>query len=100
MVGKPLRCCLCRIEELEDAQLGFAQELTNKEIEIEELESNLQKDRHRIALLEKENTQRGARMQIMWEWMSYKDWMYFVQEYPDAKNWFDADGVPAREGRE
>ena len=53
-------------------------------------------------------SQRGARMQIMREWLASqafviprKDWMdywdQFVAYCPEAAGWFDADGVPVRE---
>ena len=50
----------------------------------------------RIAELERLATQRGARMQIMANWMyQMKLWPNFLLEYPDAgRDWFDADGVP------
>ena len=43
--------------------------------------------------------QRGARMQIMREWMMYPDqpsdgWDWFVAANPSASRWFDKDGVP------
>jgi hypothetical protein len=48
-------------------------------------------------------TQRGARMQIMHDWMTNPtdsglstEWEYFLDERPDAEAWFDADGVPVR----
>ncbi len=50
-------------------------------------------------------TQRGARMQIMREWMqqySYEKsnffdnscWHDFMKAHPEAADWFDEDGVP------
>lgn len=64
----------------------------------------------RIEELEKESTQRGARMQIMMEWMSHTDmtdpdvtdafsWVAdaFTFSYPESKDWFDSHGVPVRE---
>ena len=46
-------------------------------------------------------TQRGARMQIMRDWMDSKlgigpptEWWYFIEERPEAAKRFDADGVP------
>jgi hypothetical protein len=51
-------------------------------------------------------SQRGARMQIMREWMLgiyYRPthvWDEFLREYREAENWFDDAGVPVREGRE
>lgn len=62
----------------------------------------------RAEAAEKENerlrkccTQRGARMQIMREWMEQQtglggpgEWWYFCEERPAAADWFDKDGVP------
>jgi hypothetical protein len=47
-------------------------------------------------------TQRGARMQIMREWLGSDrrvsgpptEWWYFCAERPEAIKWFDDDGVP------
>jgi len=43
-------------------------------------------------------TQRGARMQIVYEFLNRKtglggpvEWWYFVEEHPEAKDWFDED---------
>jgi len=53
---------------------------------------------------ERQAAQRGARMQIMMEWMDgnmpkWKDtlWRDFLRNYPEANDWFDEDGVPVRE---
>ena len=48
--------------------------------------------------------QRGARMQIMYEYFvtnakEFSDEWYWLQlDYPDAVNWFDDDGVPVDAG--
>lgn len=43
------------------------------------------------------STQRGARMQIMSKWMKRDtSWSEFISDYPEAREWFDADGVPVR----
>jgi predicted nuclease with TOPRIM domain len=51
-----------------------------------------------IEQLRKKATQRGARMQIMREWMATRAgmrvWASFCLEHPEAADWFDADGVP------
>jgi hypothetical protein len=44
-------------------------------------------------------TQRGARMQIMRDWLAYPSqpsdgWERFVTANPSAGQWFDSDGVP------
>ena len=52
----------------------------------------------RIEELEKESTQRGARMQIMREYMTSGEWKLFLDAHPEAADWFDDDGVPVREG--
>lgn len=51
--------------------------------------------------LRKLASQRGARMQIIRDWMLLPrgigpptEWEYFVEERPDAKAWFDDEGVP------
>ena len=53
----------------------------------------------RIEELEKLATQRGARMQIMREFIVHRDMWdgYFNYLHDDADSWFDADGVPVRE---
>ena len=73
--------------------LGVKQELAEARAEIERL-------RQQVA-------QRGARMQVMREWMTQaerEDWSmiistdrlyeWFLYAYPEAADWFDADGVP------
>jgi predicted RNase H-like nuclease (RuvC/YqgF family) len=51
-----------------------------------------------IEQLRKKAGQRGARMQIMREWIAMRAgirvWASFCLEHPEAANWFDADGVP------
>lgn len=52
----------------------------------------------RIEKLERLSTQRGARMQIMREWMvRHYIWDPLLRENIEASDWFDADGVPVRE---
>ena len=57
----------------------------------------------RIKRLEQESTQRGARLQIMREWMvdtlwdGHSTWHRLLQERPGVIDWFDFDGVPVRE---
>ena len=55
---------------------------------------------------EKLATQCGARMQIMREWMLAQErsgytsvWQQFLRRNYEADDWFDEDGVPAREGK-
>lgn len=38
--------------------------------------------------------QRGARLEILKEWMSIREWAEFITENPEAEDWFDEDGVP------
>ena len=58
-----------------------------------------------IEALRKKAGQRGARMQLMREWMNghgglrvgggaWKGWDSFVFHRPEAADWFDEDGVP------
>ena len=51
-------------------------------------------------------SERGARMQIMREWMQQtfyqhppyrKLWRWFQHDHSEAADWFDEDGVPVRE---
>lgn len=70
-----------------------------------EVANECHKLRAQVEALSKCCTQRGARMQIMREWMDSNrgigpptEWWYFVEERPEAAKWFDADGVPVREG--
>lgn len=55
--------------------------------------------KHEVNALRNQLAQRGAKMQIMYEWINrhpqwepWTAWNAFVNEYPDAKNWFDANG--------
>lgn len=70
------------------------------------LVSERDKAEQRIEALERESTQRGARMQIMRDWMEETPerlwgdlWQMFLGEHPnsDYQDWFDADGVPVKE---
>lgn len=46
--------------------------------------------------------QRGARMQLLREWMAARGgskqtlWWHYCDQNPEAKKWFDKDGVPCR----
>jgi hypothetical protein len=58
----------------------------------------------RIEELEKLASQRGARMQIMRDWMVEQEaegyvsvWHKFLRRRLYAEDWFDGDGVPVRE---
>jgi hypothetical protein len=60
-----------------------------------------------IERLRKCCAQRGARMQIMREWMNgttkrswHSEWWYFCEERPEARKWFDEHGVPVDAARE
>lgn len=53
--------------------------------------------------LRKQSTQRGARMQVMRQWLIdfYDDgvfqmsaWDAFLNDHPEAEGWFDERGVP------
>ncbi|NCA72010.1 MAG: hypothetical protein EOM91_18415 [Sphingobacteriia bacterium] len=44
-------------------------------------------------------SQRGARLQILREWMRETDWLHFCGDHPGADQWFDADGVPVSQLR-
>ena len=58
--------------------------------------------RRHIEKLERLATQRGARMLIMREWIiegiGEDMWTDFANIH-NAHDWFDADGVPVREGK-
>jgi predicted RNase H-like nuclease (RuvC/YqgF family) len=54
-----------------------------------------------IESLRKKAGQRGARMQIMQEWIEQAPsptdlslWGHFLDDHPEAADWFDDDGVP------
>ena len=72
---------------------------------IENLEDRIRCKEKEINAANKLATQRGARMQMMREWMRGSQWdgdnpwHEFQRDYPDAADWFDADGVPVREGK-
>lgn len=42
----------------------------------------------------KRSTQLSARFQILRENMEIDDWADILYQYPEAKDWFDEDGVP------
>jgi hypothetical protein len=100
-----------------DAWLVVNQMLANRDAEIDRLRAEYDDALQTITdmqskfeavsaeneVLKKCCTQRGARMQIMRDWMDSKrgigppaEWWYFLEERPDAAKWFDADGVPIR----
>jgi hypothetical protein len=66
----------------------------------DDAERELAEAREEIERLRKKAGQRGARMQMMFEWMQQKNhWPWFVihrreSGRDDATSWFDADGVP------
>ena len=65
--------------------------------EIQRLERELAEKRAEIERLRQQVTQRGARMQLMLEWLQRDPaglWYAFCRDIPDATLWFDADGVP------
>lgn len=39
-------------------------------------------------------SQRGARLQVLREWMREDSWKAFCFFHPEAREWFDDDGVP------
>jgi hypothetical protein len=64
-------------------------------------QSEIERLRAENESLKKCCTQRGARMQIMRDWMDSNlglggpsEWWYLVEERPEAAEWFDTDGVP------
>jgi hypothetical protein len=79
-----LRDAATMIRQLEAARSAEAQLNT---VLVEQLE-----------LYKRLSTQRGARMQIMREFLEDKkyQWESFVRIRPEAKKWFDEDGVPCR----
>lgn len=46
-----------------------------------------------IKILRGSLAKRTARLQIIKEFMTINEWELFLVKYPDAKNWFDEDGV-------
>jgi hypothetical protein len=72
--------------------------------EIERLQGLLQEQLscqgQEIEQLRQQVTQRGARMQVMWEYLTQYSsgsaalWRDFLRTKPQAADWFDADGVP------
>jgi hypothetical protein len=48
----------------------------------------------KIAELQKKAGQRGARMQIMREFLNHIWWGAFVEQRPEVADWFDENGVP------
>ena len=63
--------------------------------EIQRLERELAEAREEIEHLRQQVTQRGARMQVMWDWMAETFRLdEFYKDNPEATDWFDADGVP------
>lgn len=110
-------------EDLMDEVVDYAAVIKEKDQRIEELKQKL-KERETYWLewngrasvrnegledaLEKANrlaTQRGARMQIMREWiadqsysMDIRGWEGFCLDHPEATDWFNEDGVPVKEG--
>jgi hypothetical protein len=80
----------------------MATEKTLGIIEIELYENEIGQLRRELERVNKCCTQRGARMQIMREWMLLPrglgpptEWEYFTEERPESKQWFDADGAVA-----
>jgi hypothetical protein len=65
-----------------------------------ELAAKLAKKDEEIDRLRQQVTQRGARMQIMREYLTQYSggsatlWRDFCRTRPQADDWFDADGVP------
>jgi len=58
-------------------------------------EAALREKDEEIEHLRQQVTQRGARMQIMWDWMAETFRLdEFYRDNPEAADWFDADGVP------
>lgn len=55
--------------------------------------ARLEKECHEYRIL---SAQRGARMQVLREAMRDIDWHHFLYDHPEAKHWFDSDGVPVR----
>ena len=67
----------------------------------ERLEQTIRELRQENEQLKKCCTQRGARMQIMREWinrhpqyMPWTNWDAFLYQRQEAEDWFDNDGVP------
>lgn len=70
---------------------------------IENFEERIRRKEKEINAANKLATQRGARMQIMREWMTktfsthppYDEISkYFYLDHPEARGWFDENGVP------
>lgn len=48
-----------------------------------------------LAALRQMVTHANARLQILRQAMRDTDWQHFCQDYPEADDWFDADGLTA-----
>lgn len=101
-----------KLQELASIVGAMEQRLTESErntvsvfIDDEELKQmineSLKSFRPEMDDLRKKATQRGARMQLMRDWLASPEngagsaeWDWFCERYPNALDWFDEDGVP------
>ena len=93
--------------DLQEALLTKQAEIEQLRKELHDSEMVVGKWMEEIERLRQQVAQRGARMQVMREWMTQaerEDWSmiistdrlyeWFLYAYPEAADWFDADGVP------
>ena len=79
-------------------------EIAKRDAEIERLLQGERAADAEIERLREQVTQRGARMQVMREWMdsgvelmgagAWPVWYGFLEDHPEAAEWFDEEGVP------
>jgi hypothetical protein len=83
--------------------LSFSEALANRDAEIARLRKELEGADRVANGFAQTACQRGARMQVMREWMECEQidiagapyaWDEFVNDKPEAADWFDDEGVP------
>jgi hypothetical protein len=83
--------------------ISFLDALANRDAEIARLRKELEGADRVANGFAQTACQRGARMQVMREWMLGRElngcdaaiaWWAFVEERPEADDWFDDEGVP------
>ena len=104
------------IEHLREEMLSRDNKLRNQAEEIERLRDEnehigvalvnsdpfktMWEQEQEIERLRQQVTQRGARMQLLWQYLTQYTggsaalWRDFLRNKPQAASWFDADGVP------
>jgi len=83
--------------------LSFSDALANRDAEIARLRRELEGADRVANSFAQTACLRGARMQVMREWMkctelmwncTHRPWDMFIESRPDAAAWFDDEGVP------